>query len=234
MSAVIVMTNGAIIRDMLERKIALASQSKAAEIVNKCSLQTMIGAKGVEGAVHLTKKAKPGKIKQALGKQYHSWGFNGKSQRVKLVFLKASKKMVKQGVKFTTLAAWNARVAEESQRILAARNSSCAFIAAGWLSAARAAGGHGGASANRRTPSGIALKPGGRASRGIFRPATPGVLVADAYNVAVEGKHGGNDASAYAVALAGLELAKAANYLDMANYVVRKEIEEVLGKFSDK
>lgn len=227
-------TNASEVSYLLKKKLMIKSKLTAADIVNKCSLQTMIGAKGVKGAVHLTRKATPARIRRDMNKRYHAWTFQGKSHSVKVLYLMASKSLTRQGIKFKSFGQWNALVAQESQRIYSARSSSCAFIAAGWLSCAREVGGHGGDSASGRLkPSGIALKPGGRASRGSFRRATPRNLVAIAYNVAVEGKHGGNDPDAYAIAQTGLDLAQAANIADMEKYIVRKELEALLDEASD-
>lgn len=222
------LTNAKQIQDLVRRRVRVDVKRTSAEIVNKCSAQILIGAKGVKGAVHLTPKATEAGIRRDLGRKYHAWTFEGKSHAVKLIYIMASKKLKKMGRRFISFDWWNMMVREESLKIWQARNSSRAFLAAGWLPAVRDLG------YTKHRALGGHQRAGGRASRGGATRATPGNLTSVIFNAAVEKQGGGDDPRAYTIADQALQVAVALAIKDLEKYVVRKETEAVLRRYSDK
>lgn len=220
-------------QDMLKRRIAADTKRTGAQVVNKCALQVLIGGKGVKGAVHTTPKATKGRIRSDLNKKMTVWDFGGGTHQAKLLFVKASKLLKKQGHKFQNLAQWNALVSGAAQLIASKRDQSRAFLAAGWLQAALDLG--------RRTRTGTTgvqrnlIHPVGRAKKGYAVTATPDNLRVVCYNNSVEKRGGGgDDPVAYAIVQRGLDVALENARRDLEIYVVRKEYEQMLKKYSDK
>lgn len=221
------LTNLKEFQDMLRRRIAVETRKTSAEVVNKCALQVLIGGKGFKGAVQVTPRTTKGEVRKALNVKHHAWSFGGKSKSTKLLFLLASKALVRRGFKFKNLANWNANVAIMAQRIARARDRSRSFLAAGWLKAAAQLGGR-----TRET-----TLPGGRAGEGRAIKATVSRLIATAFNSSVDGgkrRRSMNVPRVTAIVQNALNNALRAGKSDMETYVVRKELEKTLGRLSDK
>lgn len=229
------MTNAKAFQDMLKRRVAVETRKTNAEIVNKCALQVLIGSGTGAGAVNTTEKASRAQIRKDLNTKYHSWSFRGKSQSVKLIFLLASKALVRQGFKFRNLANWNANVAVMAQRIYKARDQSRAFLAAGWLQAALDLGKR--VRMSVRGKERKLLRPTGRASMGRAVPATESNLMAICYNNSVDGGikrgHFTGSGKAFEIVMRGLNESLANQTRDLELYVVRKETEKKLKALSD-
>lgn len=220
------LTNLREFQDMLRRRIAVESKKTSSEIVNKCALQTLIGSGGGKGAIDTTIKATKAQTRKDLNKTYKG---------TKLIFLLASKFLAKQGAKFKNRAQWNALVAAAALRIYNARDRSRSFLAAGWLKAALDLGPR--TRTNVRGGQRKLIHQVGRATEGKANPATAGNLKCVCYNAAVEGsirRKKGGDGKTLAIVQNGLNLAIANQTKDMEKYVVRKETEAMLRKFSDK
>ena len=210
-------------QDTLKRRIAVDVKRTEAQVLNKVALQTLAGSKAYDGASQLTPKATKGGIRKDLNRKSHSLSFRGKYQRVKLLFLLASKALVKSGKVFKSWKQWNKAVADMSLRIWQARDSSRAFLSAGWNKAIKGLGG------TRAVP----VKAGGRADKGRVTVATPETLRAVCTNNAVEKKTGGDDPVTYALVDFALRQAISNERADMETYI-KRQMEKTLAKHSDK
>jgi len=199
------------------------------DAMNKNAIKTLIGAKGVKGAVQLTPKATRARIRSDLGKTYSVDG-----RAVKLVFLLASKELKRQGIgKGMSRETWRATVAATAELIFKRRDASRAFIAAGWLNAVRDLGrtsqtGNRWGDGTTKKVRGVQVKPGGAASKSFGIPATPSRVTFLAVNAAVS--DGGKD---WQIADKALQAAIKNATADVISYLNKRQ-EDVLRRNSDK
>jgi hypothetical protein len=215
------------------------SRKTGAEFLNKRSVQVLIGSKGFKGAVGLTKKTTTAQIRKDLNKKYgvgtqevQTKGKNKGQLKKKITWLQkprpllvllAGKALRKQGIKNT-----RENMKAMMLRIFQARDSSRAYLAAGWLAAVREMG-HTQRSDNNRS-----LRPVGtsRGRMGYGNLATEGNLRFQAYNDAVSKGPKDNPARREAIVKVGLLQAIQGQVADMKQYLQR-EMEKMLRKNSD-
>jgi hypothetical protein len=148
------------------------------DVVNKSALQITIGSGSAKGLVQLTKKATEARIRKDLGKMVSYKGRKRGSRSVRLIILLATRALVKRKEKPTRMAVYS-----EGLRIIKARIQSRAYIAAGWLAAAKDMAakvpGHG---LNRLEPRNIPTRDDASAAESFAIAATQGRLVAGIFN----------------------------------------------------
>ena len=224
-------TNLAEFKNTVQR-LAKEAKKEHADVLNKNSIKVLIGAKGVKGAVQLTPKATKARIRRDLNRKLTSWALGGGTHQAKLLFMEASKLLVKQGrrLKGMTLKEWNTLVAATAQRIAAARDASRAYLAAGWLNCVRDLG------RTRRTDApagqqrsirGVQVKEGGRAAKSYGIGATPNRLRTFAINMAANGP------KAEAIVEKALQQGVVNAIADMNKYL-KERLERIHKKHSDR
>ena len=215
------------------------SKKTGVEFLNKRSVQVLIGSKGYQGAVSTTKKTTKAQIIKDLGKKYgvgtqemQTKGKNKGQLKKKITWIQkprpllvllAGKALRKQGIKNT-----RENMKAMMLRIFQARDSSRAYLAAGWLSAVREMG------YTQRSDNGRSLRPVGtsRGRMGYGNLATEGNLRFQAYNDAVSKGPQDNPARREAIVKVGLLQAIQGQVADMRQYLQR-EMEKMLRKNSD-
>jgi len=125
------------------RQVRVVSKKEGAQILNENVLKVVIGAKGVQGLVHLHPKATEARIEADMKQevsavQSRSGEWPGSHTIPRLLAL-ASLKAKERGVKKHGFhdPAYNAEISKYAAAMLKARKSSRAYIVAGWLFAAR-------------------------------------------------------------------------------------------------
>lgn len=132
-------------------KIPLCKKA-ASDVLNEEALKAIIGAKGVQGAVHIAPKATRGRIKADLNKKvqavnnrrFFKAAANARGAEtartrsayhsVKLLYVLAAKSLKRRGVgKGLSPAAWRQAVASRASEIAQKRDASRAYIVAGFL-----------------------------------------------------------------------------------------------------
>jgi hypothetical protein len=201
----------------------------AAQALNRNAIKVLIGAKGVKGAVQLTRKATPARIRRDLNNQVTSWALGGGTHSTKLLWTKATKLLVKQGKRLSgrTLREWNTMVSAAAKRIADARDASRAFLAAGWLNCVRDLGRTRRDGGNGRSIRGVHVRSGGKSRTGgsaeasYAKMATLKSLEVICYNAAAEGE------GAESIVQTALNQAIANATADMEVYTKRKIEEEM-------
>ena len=146
------------------RFVIAATGKEAAPLVNKYLLQTIIGAKGIEGAMQRTPKADKSKIAAITDRQIRA---------------AIARRLRKSGkLKSTSGSEFQAMCDTEKKRILAASGYT-AFI--GWTPAAKAFGGTGPVGAGKPQANNYTKYEAGK---GTGQKATVSRLVAEAINTA--------------------------------------------------
>lgn len=206
------------------RRIIIARGKVASEELNKRVIQVLIGAKGYQGAVHLTRKATEARIRKDLNKTYHVAGRLERSATgritksgsdVKLIYILASKRITENGgAKGLTFEHYRQFVGQVAQQIYEYRIKSRAYLAAGWLAAAH--------DLMEKTPGNwtgkaspeVQVRPGHKAAESWAEMATPSFLSCAVYNTACDPGTVEGD-----IAMEGIEKGMAEQIRDMESHL---------------
>lgn len=164
------------------------------EILNANVLKVAIGAKGASGLVQITQKATEARIRSDMS-QIVPTQWDSKSGRARRTYgsapriiAMAAKWLSKRGIRprngsWAEMEAYRQEVSRACAQILAARIQSRAYIAAGWLWAARALAPHvKGARLTRLSERNMPTRADGSASESYAKIASAGNLLAGLFN----------------------------------------------------
>lgn len=175
------------------QRIIIERKKDAATELNKRAIQVLIGAKGYQGAVQLTKKTSPARIKRDMRRKVSvpRWSQANQtmgSHHVPTNNILAARWLKKKGVgKGMSFATWRATVSVASRKIEAHRQASRAFLAAGWLNCVRdLEKATPGLKMTGKSTKGVKLYPNGKASKSFAKAAVAGLHTTACYNAAAE------------------------------------------------
>lgn len=174
------------------QEMRMIPKKEGPDVLNKSILQVAIGSGSGKGLVQLTKKATQERIQEDMMQIVTTTGKRGGSHSAaRVVVLAAQWLRDKQGItgpkswKPDDQLYWRSQISAACEKIIKARVKSRAFIAAGWLWAAKdIAPKVKGAKLSRMEPKNVPMLSGGEAADSYGREAQPQSLFAGVYNAA--------------------------------------------------